>query len=149
MVWQARLMRAINMPMRLLLRLPLRTPLSRQLMLVYLTGRKTGKHYQQPVSYVTDGDTLLTPGGGRWKLNLHPGQCTRLRLRAHDVLARPELVRDVDQVDRLLRRMQAANPRITRFAPVAGVDGQIDRGRVENAVRYGFAVVRWYLDCGP
>jgi deazaflavin-dependent oxidoreductase (nitroreductase family) len=147
MVWQARLMSAINVPMRLVLRLPLRTPLSQQLMLVYLTGRKTGKHYQQPVSYVTDGATLLTPGGGRWKLNLRPAECTRIRLRGRDELARAELVRDAAQVDRLLRRMQAANPRITRFAPVVGPDGQVDRGRVENAVRYGFAVVRWHFDC--
>jgi hypothetical protein len=29
-------------------------------MLVSFTGRKTGKAYQQPVSYVQQGDTLLT-----------------------------------------------------------------------------------------
>jgi hypothetical protein len=43
-------------------------------MLVYLTGRKTGRHYRQPVSYIRDGESLLTPGGGRWKLNLVEGQ---------------------------------------------------------------------------
>jgi hypothetical protein len=67
---RARLMRVINVPMRLLLRLPAATPLSGQLMLLSFTGRRTGKAYQQPVSYVPDGDTLLTPGGGTWKLNL-------------------------------------------------------------------------------
>jgi hypothetical protein len=39
-------------------------------MLLSLRGRKCGKMYRQPVSFVRDGDTLLTPGGGRWKLNL-------------------------------------------------------------------------------
>jgi hypothetical protein len=63
---QARLMRIINVPMRRLLRLPFPTPISRQLMLITFPGRKTGRIYHQPVSYVVDGDTLLSPGGGRW-----------------------------------------------------------------------------------
>jgi len=58
---QARVMGVLNVPMRLLLRLPFPTPLSQQLMLVSFTGRKTGKAYQQPVSYVQQGDTLLSP----------------------------------------------------------------------------------------
>jgi hypothetical protein len=40
---------------RMLLGLPFPTPLGRRLMLVHHTGRKTGKHYRQPVSYVQDG----------------------------------------------------------------------------------------------
>ena len=144
---QARLMNLVNVPMRFLLRLPIATPLSRQLMLLYLTGRKTGKTYLQPVSFVRDGDTLLTPGGGRWKLNLREGECIHLHLGGRDRLARPQLIRHVDEVDVLLRKMAALNPRITSFAPVAGPGGQIERNRVEEAVRYGFAIVRWHFDC--
>jgi len=70
---QARAFRAINVPMRSLQGLPFPTPAGRRLMLLYLTGRKTGRRYRQPVSYIRDGDTLLTPGGGRWKLNLPEG----------------------------------------------------------------------------
>lgn len=58
-------MRLLNVPMRVALTLPFPTPLSRRLMLVYLTGRRSGRHYRQPLSYVRDGDQLLTPGGGR------------------------------------------------------------------------------------
>src|SRR5262245_37306105 len=65
--------RVVNVPMRLVLGLPISTPLGKRLMLVYLAGRKTGRHYRQPISYVHDGQTLLTPGGGRWKLNLVEG----------------------------------------------------------------------------
>jgi hypothetical protein len=71
---QARMMRVINVPMRMVLGLPFATPLSRRLMLVFLTGRKTGKSYRQPVSYVQQATTLLTPGGGKWKLNLQAGR---------------------------------------------------------------------------
>jgi hypothetical protein len=142
-------MRVINVPMRWLLRLPFATPLSSQLMLVSLTGRRTGRMYLQPVSFVRDGKTLLTPGGGPWKFNLREGECIHLRLGGRDRLARPELIRDVDEVERLLRTMMAVNPRIASFAPVAGPDGQIDHGRVPDAVQYGFAIVRWHFDCPP
>jgi hypothetical protein len=141
---QARLMRVINVPMRFLLRLPVATPLSGQLMLLYLTGRKSGKRYQQPVSYVPDGDSLLTPGGGNWKLNLREDQPIRARIRGRDVRLRPEIIADLDEVERLLRRMMTANPRVTRFVPVMGPDGRIDRVRLEAAVRYGFRIIRWH-----
>jgi hypothetical protein len=91
---QARVMRVVNVPMRVVLGLPFATPLSGRLMLVFLTGRRTGKSYRQPVSYVRQGTTLLSPGGGRWKLNLQQGRPERIRLRGRDVLARPELVAD-------------------------------------------------------
>ena len=144
---QARLMNALNAPMRLILRLPFATPLSNQLMLVYLTGRKTGRKYVQPVSFVPDNGTLLTPGGGRWKLNLREGSCVRARLRGRPTLLRPEIISEAAEVDRLLRIMAKRNPRVTSFAPVAGPDHQIDRERVEQAVQYGFSIVRWRLDC--
>src|SRR5215475_9388290 len=73
--------RVVNVPMRLVLGLPISTPLGKRLMLVYLAGRKTGRHYRQPISYVRDGETLLTPGGGRWKLNLVERQPAHVRIR--------------------------------------------------------------------
>jgi deazaflavin-dependent oxidoreductase (nitroreductase family) len=142
-------MKVVNVPMRLVLGLPFATPLSRRLMLVFYTGRKTGKAYRQPVSYVRQGETLLTPGGGRWKLNLREGQPVRIRLRGRDVLARAELVRDLDEVERLLGVMTAANPRVRAFVGIPhGPDGRLDRTRLETAVRYGFRIVRWQLDEG-
>jgi F420H(2)-dependent quinone reductase len=142
-------MNAVNVPMRVILGLPFATPLSRQLMLLYLTGRKTGKSYVQPVSFVEDSQTMLTPGGGRWKLNLRDGECVRARLRGREVRLRPELVKDAAEVDRLLRLMASKNSRITSFAPVVGPGGQIDRERVDNAVRHGFVIVRWHCNCPP
>jgi len=68
---QAMAMRMVNVPMRRILRLPFRTPLSKNLMLLYLTGRRTGKAYRQPVSYVRYGDSLLTPR--RREVEAQPG----------------------------------------------------------------------------
>jgi hypothetical protein len=125
---RARMMRRVNVPMRVVLGLPFKTPLSTRLMLVFYTGRKTGRKYRQPVSYVRDGDTF------------------RLRLAGRFVLARPELVSDADEVDRLLRHMMADNPRLTSFVPFIERDGTIDRDKLETALSHGFCVVRWHLD---
>ena len=47
---QARIMGIVNVPMRVVLALPFRTPMSRSLMLAYLTGRKSGRRYRVPLS---------------------------------------------------------------------------------------------------
>jgi hypothetical protein len=139
--------RLVNVPMRLILSLRARTPLSKRLMLVYLTGRKSGRHYRQPISYVRDGETLLTPGGGRWKRNLVEGEPTHVRLRGRDISLCPELVRDPAEVDRLLRVMSTTNPMVGRFVPIPkGADGHYDLARLELAIRHGFRIVRWSPD---
>jgi len=143
---RARLMRVVNVPMRRLLKLPFATPLSRRLMLLTFTGRKTGRVYQQPVSYVADGAELITPGGGRWTLNLSDQRPIRVRLHGHDRRAVPELVRDPAEVTRLLQRMLAANPRLASFVPVVGPDRQVDQARLTEALEHGFCIVRWHLD---
>jgi hypothetical protein len=144
---QAKVMRIVNIPMRRVLGLPIATPLTRRLMLVHLTGRKTGRAYRQPVSYVRDGATLLTPGGGNWTLNLVNGRPERIRLRGTDVSARPEIVSDIDEIDRLLGIMTKANPMTARFVAIPrGPDGQLDRARLSAAVRHGFRIIRWHLE---
>ena len=140
-------MSMVNVPMRVILGLPFPTPLGNRLMLLTLHGRKTGRIYRQPVSYVRDGNVLLTPGGGNWKLNLRPDQDVSIRLRGRDIVARPELVRDAGQVDELLGKMIASNRSVASFVGVSrDAAGQLDRTQLETALRYGFCVVRWHLD---
>ncbi len=138
----------VNVPMRRILGLPFATPLGGRLMLVFLTGRRTGRRYRQPVSYVRqDQTTLLTPGGGKWKLNLESGEPTRIRLRGRDTIARPELVRDIAEVEPLLAAMVAANPMVGSFVGIPKRDsGGFDPDRLALAVKHGFAIVRWHLD---
>lgn len=144
---QQRAFRVVNVPMRAILGLPFSTPLSGRLMLVFLTGRRTGRSYRQPVSYVRDGPDLLTPGGGNWKLNLTGGRPVRIRLRGRDVTARPELVADPDEVDRLLSVITSSNPMAGRFVAIPrGPDGKLDRAKLGAAIQHGFRVVRWHPD---
>ena len=144
---QARMMRVVNVPMRAVLRLPFATPLSANLMLVSYTGVKSGKAYLQPVSYARDGETLLTPGGGRWTLNLKNGRQVRLRLRGRDVVAHADLVADPAEVERLLGVIAVGNPRAMRYLPIPrDGDGRLDRDALAAAIGHGFRVVRWHLD---
>lgn len=142
---QQRVFRVVNVPMRVILGLPFATPLSGRLMLVFLTGRRTGRSYRQPVSYVRDGADLLTPGGGNWKLNLTGGRPVRIRLGGKDVTARPELVADPGEVERLLGVMTARSPMAARFVAIPrGPDGKLDRARLDAAIQHGFRIVRWH-----
>jgi hypothetical protein len=144
---QARAMRVINVPMRRVLALPVETPLSKRLMLARITGRRTGRVYRQPLSYVQQGTTLLTPGGGKWKLNLRDDQPVPIRLRGRDVIARPELVSDTAEIERLVGEMAASNPMVSSFVGIPkGADGRLDQQRLRAAVQHGFRVVRWHLD---
>ncbi|HLI02181.1 MAG TPA: nitroreductase/quinone reductase family protein [Acidimicrobiales bacterium] len=142
---QARAMKVANVPMRVLLGLPVATPLGKRLMLATIVGRRSGRIYHQPLSYVDVGDgVLLTPGGGRWKLNLSLDQPVTLRIRGRDVQARPELIGDPEEVDRLLAVMAEVNPAVNSFVRIPrGPDGHLDRDKLAAALRYGFRVVRW------
>jgi hypothetical protein len=144
---QPKIMKMANSPMRRVLGLPFATPLGGRLMLAHIVGRKTGKLYKQPISYVREGNLLLTPGGGKWKLNLDPGTPVRLRIRGRDHTARPELVRDQTEVTRLLDVMSAANPALERFVPLPkDRDGKPDQQALAQAIQHGFCIVRWHLD---
>ncbi len=146
---RARTMRAVNVPMRAVLGLPFPTPLSANLMLISYTGRKTGKAYRQPVSYVRDGDTLLTPGG-RWTLNLADGtrpRPVRIRLRGRELPASAELVTDAAEVERLLGVIARENPRAARFIPIPRrPDGRLEPDALDAALRHGFSIVRWHVE---
>jgi len=56
------------------------------------------------------------------------------------------VVAGVDEVDKLLAVMVAANPRAAAFTGISrGPDGRFDRAGLEAAVRYGFRIVRWHV----
>lgn len=141
---QARTMRMFNVPMRLILGLPFATPLSRRLMLLTYRGRRSGRQYRQPLSYVRDDDTLLTPGGGTWTLNLVDGRAERVRLGGRDTLLYPELVSPIDDVQKLIQIMARTNPMVRRFIAIPQQpDGMLDNVKLQAAIDHGFRIVRW------
>jgi hypothetical protein len=141
---RARLMKTVNVPMRMILGLPFPTPLSRNLMLLHYTGRKTGNAYRQPLSYARDGDTLLTPGGGKWTLSLAGGKPVRLTVRGKSVTVQPELVGDPAEMDRLFGVIARENPQAAKFVPIPrDADGHFAAEPLARAIGNGFRIVRW------
>lgn len=69
-----RVMRFVNPVVAAILRSPLHGLLSRQLLLLTYTGRKSGKQFTIPVGYTAEGDTLTIFSGQHvWWKNLRGG----------------------------------------------------------------------------
>jgi len=81
---------------------------SHGLMLITVTGRKTGKSYTTPVAYHQEGSLVTFFSGGHlaWVKNVQGGAPVTLRLRGKEVsgLARP-CPEDQDTRQRLLKKM--------------------------------------------
>jgi deazaflavin-dependent oxidoreductase (nitroreductase family) len=87
--------RCVNPLMKALLRSPLHGLLSKKLMLLTVTGRRTGRTYTLPVGrFESPGGGLVLSAGGSWRHNLHGGADVRIRLAGRDHSARAVLEED-------------------------------------------------------
>ena len=68
---------------------------SKDIMLVTVTGRRSGRSYTRPVSYVQEGDTVrcLSSTTTAWWRNLEGGAPVSLWLRGNEVAGRAEATR--------------------------------------------------------
>src|ERR1035437_5502545 len=93
------LFKAINPVMKGILRSPLHRLVSKRLILLTFTGRRSGMRYSTPVGYVTEGDDLWLSNESVWKKNLGDNAPVSVRLRGKDrtgtttVLSSPEDLR--------------------------------------------------------
>ena len=103
-----------------LLRSPLHPLLSRAVMVITYTGRKSGTIYSLPVNYIRVGDNLLTTSLSKrtWWRNLRGGAQVILRLRGKDLPARAEVFEDLTHVAQGLAEMVRANPKWARSLKV-------------------------------
>ncbi len=104
----------INVVTKALLNSPLHGLMSDSLMVIYFTGRKTGKPYTTPVRYLCeDAETLvcLTGHANRWWPNFHAPTAVELQLAGIRQLAtahaHPD---DTERKAATLRRMLADYP---------------------------------------
>jgi deazaflavin-dependent oxidoreductase (nitroreductase family) len=106
-----------NKVARRILRSPLHRVLSKRLMLISVTGRKTGKIYTTPVAYAQDGDHLLIAAGGRWRENLSARPRVTVVLRGRSSSYRASAVRgDQDFYQARLAQMATLNPAWARYS---------------------------------
>ena len=81
----------VNSAMKFILRSPLHWMISKNIMLITFTGRKSGKTYTTPVGYSQrDGQVYVFTHATWWK-NLQNGTPVRVRVRGRDLqgLAEP------------------------------------------------------------
>jgi hypothetical protein len=137
--------RYFNPFMRLVLGSRAHRMMSGRLILLSFTGRRTGRSYLTPVSYVREGTDLLVPGGGAWWKNLTSGTA-RVRLQGTWYVVTPEVIREPVALSAVLGRMLAINPAIAVFTGIRpGSDGRPFAKSLERERRRGFVVVRLHL----
>jgi deazaflavin-dependent oxidoreductase (nitroreductase family) len=87
-----------------LVRSPLHAILDRNTMVIVVTGRKSGKRYTIPVSYVRDGESLLviSQKNRRWWKNLRNGAPVTVILQGHALQGQGEVFTDVDMSANIL-----------------------------------------------
>ncbi len=82
----------VNHAMKLILRSPAHGMVSKTILLITFTGRKSGKTYTTPVSYSQSGDQVYVFTHATWWKNLPGGSPVTLRLRGRQVQGRAEPV---------------------------------------------------------
>jgi deazaflavin-dependent oxidoreductase (nitroreductase family) len=87
-----------------LLHSPLHNLLDKSTILITILGRKSGKKYTIPVSYVRDGDTLLmiSQREHTWWRNLRSGAQVTLYVQGHTWKASGEVFSDAETVSNKL-----------------------------------------------
>lgn len=94
----AALMRVVNPLLAVLLRTPLAGPMRKQMMVVKVTGRKTGRQYTIPLSaHFVDG-TLYALTTAKWKYNFRDGAPAEVMYDGGTATMHGELITDPDIV---------------------------------------------------
>jgi deazaflavin-dependent oxidoreductase (nitroreductase family) len=141
-----RAVRFFNPLTRLVLQTPLHPLMSGRVMLLSFTGRKTGRSYTTPVSYVREGNSLLVPGGGAWWRNLEAGPPVRVHVRGVWRGVTSKVIKEPTVLADTMQRMLAENPAVGVFTGIkAGPDGRPDGAALERERQRGFVVVQLCL----
>ena len=125
----------INPAMIRLLRSSLHRTMSGNILLITFTGRKTGRLFTTPLSYMQEGDTVYCLTDGRWAENLVDGAAVTLRLRGEDVHgAATAYLREPARVAAVMMRFFERVPRDAKFYGVRlESSGKPDPGDVQRA----------------
>jgi hypothetical protein len=84
----------LNRIMSGLLRSPLHGVVSKTIMLISFTGRKSGKVYTTPISYYRDNDTVTAFTSSKWWRNLDGGAPVTLRIKNKEYQGQAEAIAD-------------------------------------------------------
>ncbi|MGE5335039.1 MAG: nitroreductase/quinone reductase family protein [Nitrososphaerota archaeon] len=128
---------------KLILGSPLHGVMSQRLLLITFTGRKTGRRFTTPISYLREGNVLTLGVGGSWWKNLRDGGQIQVRLRGRKRTGVTEVVTDEASMYEAYQVILAHNPTQARFMGITmDADGRPNPGALRQALRRRSAVVR-------
>jgi hypothetical protein len=131
------LFKIANPLMKALLNSPLHGRMSKDLMVLNWTGRKSGKRFSTPVGYLREGNRLYVfNNSGWWRNFTGAGAPVSLRLQGKTVRGHAQVLTDPAEVQRAVQRM-ASNPNDPRLGLIGAVGKNLDdlndiRGMMET-----------------
>lgn len=127
--------RVLNPLMTIILKSPFHALVSRNIMLIKFTGRKSGRQYTTPVGYIRDGDAVICLTHSAWWKNLRGGASVSLRIQGRDYDGLAETVADdVPRVAEGLRKFLVEVPSWAKFYDITlGEDGEPKAEDLERA----------------
>lgn len=130
--------------MRFLLNSPLHWPLSRWFAILAWTGRRSGRQYSTPVSYVREGSTAWISTGDKWWHNLMPdGAPVAMRIAGHWQAAQGFAVTDRASSRAGHRRLFHEHPWFRWLSGIpAGTNGEPEAQAIDRALEAGRTLVR-------
>ena len=136
-------LRLWNPAMRRLLASPLHRPLSRWFGLLEYSGRRSGRAYRTPVSYVREGRVVFVTTADRWRHNVSGGADVRILLRGRWHRGRAVAVTGRDESIGEHARLFRSRPFFRRLAGIpAGPRGGPDPAMLARSVDAGRTLVR-------
>lgn len=125
-----------NRMMSAILRSPLHPVASRSVMLITFTGRKTGKRYTTPISYLRQGNKVTAFTGAKWSRNLVGGAPVTLNIKNKDYQGTADVVEEQEAVAEGLRSFLNQVRSDARFYQVKfDEDGQPNWQDVQRAAQ--------------
>jgi hypothetical protein len=124
-----------NPIVKFLLRSPLHSAMSGSTLLITYTGRKSGKQYTLPVSYLRKDNTLtaFSSRSRNWWRNLRGEAPVELLLQRQVHRAVGEVMEDSAEVVEGLRAYLLQAPQLARFFKIAfDEEGKPDQGDLER-----------------
>jgi deazaflavin-dependent oxidoreductase (nitroreductase family) len=100
--------KVMNPLMKAMLNSPLHGRVSKKLMVLTFTGRKTGKRYSTPVGYVRQGNDIYVITHTSWWKNLRGGMAVTMRIQGLDVAGMARVVDDPEGIKSMVRVFLAA-----------------------------------------
>lgn len=139
------LYRSINVLMRLMLCSPLHALFSGRVMLLEVTGRRSGRTYVVPVGYVHGRENDVCFTSGRWSVwwkNLRGGAAVTARMRGRPLRGTARVVTEGEAVVRGLDAFLLKFPgTASRYGVRLNADGRPDPEDLQAAARDGSAVM--------